>query len=106
MNKTIFAALLSSILLMTACNTPIPNQEQRLTNKDTLSVRMDESMSEKKYDVTLMDNKKDPICGMPVTAGISDTAHYKNKILGFCSPECKAEFKKNSVAAIAAAELK
>jgi YHS domain-containing protein len=43
---------------------------------------------------------------MPVTAGISDTAHYENKVLGFCSTECKNEFLKNPKANIAAAELK
>jgi YHS domain-containing protein len=54
----------------------------------------------------MVDNKKDPTCGMPVTAGINDTAHYENKVLGFCSTECKNEFLKNPKANIAAAELK
>lgn len=43
---------------------------------------------------------------MPVTAGISDTAHYEKNVLGFCSTECKNEFLKNPKANIAAAELK
>lgn len=64
-----------------------------------------ESSPAEKKDITIMDtapakkellefvnNKKDPICGMPVTAGVSDTLHYQGKILGFCAPECKAEF--------------
>jgi YHS domain-containing protein len=58
------------------------------------------------YDISLVDNKKDPTCGMPVTAGISDTAHYDNKVLGFCSVGCKEEFLKNPKANIAAAEIK
>jgi len=58
------------------------------------------------YDISLVDNKKDPTCGMPVTAGISDTAHYDNKVLGFCSTECKHEFLKNPKANLAAAEMK
>jgi YHS domain-containing protein len=58
------------------------------------------------YDISLVDNKKDPTCGMPVTAGISDTAHYNNKVLGFCSAGCKEEFLKNPKANIAAAEIK
>lgn len=57
------------------------------------------------YDISLVQNKKDPTCGMPVTAGISDTAHYDNKVLGFCSPGCKEEFLKNPKANIAAAEM-
>jgi YHS domain-containing protein len=58
------------------------------------------------FEHMLVDNKKDPSCGMPVTAGISDTSHYKNKVLGFCSKECKDEFLKNPDANIAAADLK
>lgn len=38
--------------------------------------------------------KKDLVCGMPVSAGISDTFRYKDKLYGFCSPECKEEFVK------------
>lgn len=58
------------------------------------------------YDLSLVNNTKDPVCGMPVTAGISDTAHYKNDVLGFCSAECKAEFQKNPESMIASAEIK
>lgn len=41
---------------------------------------------------------KDLVCGMPVAAGVSDTANYKGKIYGFCSTQCKEEFKKNPAA--------
>ena len=75
------------------------------TNMDssTNAVSEDSVMS---YDISLVDNKKDPTCGMPVTAGISDTAHYNNKVLGFCSAGCKEEFLKNPKANIATAEIK
>jgi YHS domain-containing protein len=36
--------------------------------------------------------KRDPVCFMPVTAGISDTTLYKNEVVGFCSMECRALF--------------
>jgi YHS domain-containing protein len=62
--------------------------------------------STKSYDIALVNNKKDPSCGMPVTAGIADTAHFKGKVLGFCGTECKNEFNKNPSAMIAAAEIK
>lgn len=39
-------------------------------------------------------SKKDLVCGMPVTAGVKDTAHYKGNIYGFCAKECKDEFVK------------
>ena len=58
------------------------------------------------FEHLLVNNKKDPTCGMPVTAGISDTAHYKDLVLGFCSKECKQEFEKNPEASLASADLK
>jgi YHS domain-containing protein len=65
-----------------------------------------DSISTKTFAASEIDNKKDPTCGMPVTAGISDTAHYEKYTIGFCSTECKNEFLKNPKAAIAAAEVK
>jgi len=48
-----------------------------------------------KFTAAMVDNKKDLSCGMPVSAGIGDTAHYKGKVYGFCSKECKDAFLKN-----------
>ena len=48
-----------------------------------------------KFTAGMVNNKRDFICGMPVTAGIADTAHYKGKVYGFCASECKAEFMKS-----------
>jgi YHS domain-containing protein len=37
---------------------------------------------------------KDPVCKMPVKKeGISDTAHYKGNVYGFCNIACKEQFK-------------
>jgi putative intracellular protease/amidase/YHS domain-containing protein len=41
------------------------------------------------------DNKKDFVCGMAIQAGTGDTAHYKEKVYGFCSTSCKKEFGKH-----------
>jgi len=49
----------------------------------------------KKAVISLVDYKKDPACGMPLTAELEDTTRYKGKLYGFCSKECKAEFLKN-----------
>ncbi len=49
-------------------------------------------VAEKKFSKDSVDNKKDFVCTMPVTAGIADTCHYEGKVYGFCSEECKAEF--------------
>jgi YHS domain-containing protein len=51
-----------------------------------------------------VNNKKDPVCGMPVKAGISDTAHYQDKVFGFCSAECKKAFVDSSNIYIGAME--
>jgi len=48
-----------------------------------------------KYSLAMVVNKKDPSCGMPLTAGLEDTTHYKGQAYGFCSKECKNEFLKN-----------
>jgi len=94
----------SCILFLAACGSSATDQRATTATTDsTLSVL---DSAEKTYDIKLVDNKKDPTCGMPVTAGISDTAHYENKVLGFCSTECKLEFLKNPKENIAAAELK
>lgn len=59
-------------------------------------------LPEKKFAGVIFANEKDYICGMPVTAGVDDTAHYKNKVYGFCAKECKDEFLKNPEAHLAA----
>ncbi len=41
------------------------------------------------------ENKKDFICGMPITTEAADTAQYKGKVYGFCSESCKSRFLKN-----------
>ncbi|MBL0198878.1 MAG: YHS domain-containing protein [Chitinophagaceae bacterium] len=47
------------------------------------------------FDNLVFTEKKDLVCGMPVSAGVSDTAHYKGGVYGFCAAECKAEFIKS-----------
>lgn len=38
---------------------------------------------------------KDPVCGMKVKEGNSDTLHYGGKVYGFCSGHCKSTFQKD-----------
>lgn len=40
-------------------------------------------------------NANDPVCQMKTADFLKDTVIYKNRIYGFCSDHCKAEFKKN-----------
>ena len=46
------------------------------------------------------DSKWDLACGMPISAGVEDTTHYKGKVYGFCSKECKADFLKDPETAL------
>ncbi len=99
------ASLLGLAIVMMglfACNNSTPDAEKK-SSPDSSTVKTEAA---KTYDVAVLDNKKDPTCGMPVSAGISDTVHYKDKVIGFCSAECKAEFAKNPEAGLVAAELK
>jgi YHS domain-containing protein len=90
-----------SVLLM-ACGNDAANKTATMDSTST-STAVDSTAT---YDISLVDNKKDPTCGMPVTAGITDTAHYEGKVIGFCATGCKEEFLKDPKASIAAAELK
>ena len=95
--------LLLGTLLISACSSNPNNSSSAVDSTSTMAT---DSVTEVSYDISLLDNKKDPTCGMPTSAGVSDTAHYNGKVIGFCAKECKDEFLKNPKANIAAAELK
>jgi YHS domain-containing protein len=94
---------MASLVLLSCGQT---NDKANASNAATSQVAKMDTTLEKTYAVELVNNKKDPSCGMPVTAGIGDTAHYEKLVLGFCSTECKNEFLKNPKANLAAAEVK
>ena len=98
MKKIIGLCLVMSALFLTSCGYSKNGKNEAAEKSNTTS--------EKTYPVSLVNNKKDPTCGMPVTAGISDTAHYEKYVIGFCASGCKDVFLKNPKANIAAAELK
>jgi len=104
MKIQIGTSLVMASLFIVSCGQT--NDKANTSSADTNQVAAMDTTTEKTYAVSLVNNKKDPTCGMPVTAGISDTAHYEKNVLGFCSVECKNEFLKNPKANLAAAELK
>ena len=59
-----------------------------------------------KYSVKDVDNRIDPSCMMPLSAGIGDTLHYLGLVLGFCSLECKKDFFKDPKGNLRLAQLK
>ena len=77
-----------------------------LTSDSAMKTAVDSSAHSHAYSVAMVDNKKDPSCGMPVTAGIGDTVHYEGKVIGFCSKECKDDFLKDPVAGLKKTESK
>ncbi len=99
-----------NVLLMTLCLTAFSminsgcNQQPQATVSPAVMQQKDSSA--KKFTASMVDNKKDPNCGMPVTAGIADTVHYNGKVYGFCSDECKQAFLKNPAELAKNAELK
>ena len=77
------------------------NNPENSNEAQKATMHQSETAAAAKYTPDMVVNKKDYACGMPVTAGISDTCHYEGKAYGFCSPECMADFKKDPAAAIA-----
>jgi YHS domain-containing protein len=99
--KQRFTQLIVLTVVIASCNNSgAPKQEIVDT---TAGANMDAAAAS--FPVSMVNNKKDPTCGMPVTAGISDTVHYKDKVIGFCSSGCKDEFKLAPDTNIAAAEI-
>lgn len=96
---TITACIALSTMAFSCTNAPKVSTEKAVDSAATMPIEV-------KYNASVVDNKKDPSCGMPVTAGISDTLHYNNKVLGFCSAECKADFAKDAAKNIASVEWK
>ena len=86
-------------VLVFACN-------QKPKNETNSAVMKQVDTTKPKFTANMVDNKKDPSCGMPLTAGIDDTAHYNGKVYGFCSDECKQQFLKNPKELAKNAELK
>ena len=88
MKQTFFAGLL--VLGLAACHTqenaaPVAPSTAATPAQDTA----------KTYPVSMLDNTKDPYCGMPASAGMEDTIHLNGKVIGFCSKECKEGFLKD-----------
>lgn len=100
-----FMMLVTVCLLAGACQSEPAKTEEKPATDSIAAMQVTDSTSNA-FEHLLVDNQKDPSCGMPVSAGIHDTAHYKEKVLGFCSKECKEAFQKDPEKMIAAAEMK
>ena len=82
--------ILSFTILSHACSNN--TQKTAVENKPAAMESTMENHSQ--FTTEMVVNTTDFACGMPVSAGISDTCHYEDKAYGFCSAACKAEFQK------------
>ena len=89
---------LSFIFISVACSNN--KQDTAVENKPAEMESATENQHQYKPEMVV--NTTDFACGMPVSAGISDTCHYEDKAYGFCSAECKAEFQKEPAKYLAA----
>jgi YHS domain-containing protein len=78
------------------------NTKVEAANEKSIIIDSSSLLDKNPYKDLVFDDKKDLVCGMPTSAGVSDTLHYKDKVYGFCSKECKDEFVKNPAAYLAA----
>lgn len=96
-----FYAIIAAFLLQ-ACNNPKP--APAAASADTTAMDTMAMGPKKGFSKLAFANKKDLVCHMPLTAGIGDTATYKGKLYGFCSPECKDAFEKDAAGYVAKAK--
>ena len=104
MGTKLFFAIIA-IIAIQACNGTGQKTTASEPVETTISSGMPDSTAADVHDLykeVKFDSQKDFVCGMPVSAGVSDTSHYKDKVYGFCSKECKDEFVKNPSAYVAA----
>lgn len=82
--------LTTLVLILFSC----ANQDSKSSGHNHSEAKTEDTKKSPFKDVKF-DNQKDFACGMPVSAGVNDTAHYKGKVYGFCATECKNEFLKD-----------
>lgn len=85
-------------LFLIACNSSSKKGNTVDKVKDSISLEA----TTKKFENVKFASTKDLSCGMPLSAGLEDTAHYKGNIYGFCSKECKDDFLKDPEGHLAA----
>lgn len=96
-----YISIIATVILLPACNSNKAKQPEATADTTTMKAV---AAPAKDFSKLTFANKRDIVCHMPLTAGIGDTASYKGKLYGFCSPECKAEFVKDPTGYIARAK--
>jgi YHS domain-containing protein len=93
--------IISIVIIAAAfsCNQPKtePTEKKMETMEPAKNAAVNSDLAKLQFAST-----KDLSCGMPISAGLSDTTSYKGKLYGFCSSECKEDFLKDPEAHLAA----
>ena len=76
--------VMAVIIAITSCK----NKKAPETAKPSIDSMV---ISKKNFSSIHFDNKKDPVCGMPLKAGIGDSTIYKGKMIAFCNKGCKED---------------
>jgi len=97
----IYVPIVLLLFLIISCN----HQPKKEENYISPAIK-NQVASHPKFTLNDVDNKLDPSCMMPLTAGVGDTVHYKGFVLGFCSTECKKDFFKDPEGNLALAQIK
>jgi YHS domain-containing protein len=88
---------LFSLLVLFACKNRNREKTIQTTPKDsTIAITPKQGFAGIEFG-----SKMDVACGMPLTAGVTDTAHFNGKVYGFCSKDCKNDFLKTPEAFLA-----
>ena len=86
--KKITICLALAVAIFSACNQATKKEAapaSATTQDSTAAAGPD-------YSKLAFASDKDLSCGMPLSAGVQDTAMVGDKIYGFCSKECKHDF--------------
>jgi YHS domain-containing protein len=87
----LISLLSASLLFFASCSNNVEKKTEATPATNSTEMVKESSL----YTPEMVVNKEDFTCGMPVSAGISDTCHVDGKAYGFCSAECKDEFLKD-----------
>lgn len=94
MKITSATAALLLFSAMISCNSnekePTPAENAKPKEETQMPVKNDEPVN--KFAGISFASNRDTTCGMPLSAGIADTAMVDGKTYGFCAKECKDEF--------------
>ena len=94
MNSILLKIALPSLLLLTACDSTSSTSGREPENRP-IPTEMNADSKKMDFDTKTLASATDPVCGMPVGSGVSDTTAYQGKVYGFCNEACKHNFVKN-----------